>query len=134
MVNEGIVLKLDGEFATVGVKQLSACDTCRAQCSGHCDKATTIETVVKNTLGAKVGDRVELYSRTSTVITFAIEVFVMPLVLAILGYLIPYLLNASSTVSAICAISGFILSFVILKILHGKRKSFDTIIMKRIIE
>lgn len=134
MVNEGIVLKLNGEFATVGVKQLSACDTCRAQCSGHCDKATTIETVVKNTIGAKVGDRVELYSKTSTIMTFAIEVFVMPLVLAILGYLIPYFLNASATSSTIYAIAGFLLSFVLLKVLHGKKKSFDTIIMKRIIE
>ncbi len=133
MLSEGIVLKTDGEFATVGVKRQTACDTCRAQCGGHCDKASTVETVVKNTLGAKVGDRVRLYSGTSRVLLYAALVFILPLITAALGYLIPYLLGGTTGVNSAAAVIAFILTFVIIWLVFGKKKSYEAITMYDII-
>ncbi len=134
MLSEGFVLKVDGEFATVGVKRHTACDTCRANCGGHCDKASTVETVVRNTLGAKQGDRVRLYSRTSTVMGFAVIVFILPLIAAIAGYIIPQLLGATVTVNAIVSAAFFLLTYVVIWRIYGKKNSYETIEMYEILE
>ena len=122
MINEGIVLKIEGDFAVVGVKRQSACDTCRAKCGGHCDKATTVETVVKNTLHAKVGDRVTLYSKTATVMGFAMTVFVLPIITAFLGFLLPYLLNFSNGVCAAFSALSFILTYFFIWLIYRNKK------------
>ena len=128
MLSEGIVTRTDGEFITVSVKRKTACDTCRAGCKGgHCDKVQDVETVVKNTLQAEVGDKVRLYTNTSTVMVFAMTVFMLPLVIAAVSYAIPYFLGADITISAIIATLGFILSYVLIWLLHRNRKSYNTI-------
>ncbi len=134
MKSKGTVLKIEGDFAIVGVKQHSACDTCRAKCGGHCDKATTVETKVRNTLKVKVGDEVVLFTKTSTVLTYSFAVFVMPLILAFLGYVVPYFLNFSKAVSAVCAVILFLLSFVIIRLIWGKREGYEKIEMLEITE
>ena len=134
MFSEGYVLKTEGEFATVGVKRHTACDTCRAKCGGHCDKAATVETVVKNTLGAEVGDRVMLYSVTSTVLKFAFETFVMPIILAIAGFVLPWLLNCSATLCGTLSAVAFLLSFVMIWLKYRNKKSWENIEMYEILE
>lgn len=134
MLSEGTVLRVDGKFVTVGVKRHTACDTCRAQCGGHCDKADTLETTVENTMGAEVGDRVRLYTKTSTVLGYAMLVFILPLVFGILGYLIPYLLGAPTPVSAIVAAVTFLLTFVLIWVLYKDKKSYETIELYEITE
>lgn len=128
MLSEGIVIKKDGEFITVSVKRKTACDTCRAGCKGgHCDKVQDVETVVKNTLQAEIGDKVRLYTDTSTVMVFAMTVFMLPIVIAAIAYVIPYLLGAGITISAITATLGFVLSYVLIWLMHRNRKSYNTI-------
>lgn len=134
MLSEGFVLKVDKEFATVGVKRQTACDTCRAQCGGHCDKASTVETVVKNTLGARVGDRVRLYSRTSTVLGYAALIFIVPIVMAALGYLLGYLIRLSTPLCAVLALTAFFLTYAVITLVYKNRKSYETIEMYDIIE
>lgn len=134
MYSEGFVLKTEGEYATVGVKRQTACDTCRAQCGGHCDKASTVETVVKNTLCAEVGDKVMLYTVTSTVMKFAFETFVMPIIMAIAGFVIPRLLNADVTLCGILSAVTFLMSFVIIWLKYRNRKSWENIEMYKILE
>lgn len=133
MLSEGFVLKIEGEYATVGVKRQTACDTCRANCGGHCDKASTIETVVKNTLDAKVGDRVILYSKTSTVMGFAITVFLLPLLSAIVGYALSYMLGGTVAINAVVTVLAFVLTYFIIWLVHRNRKSYDTIKMHEIV-
>ncbi len=134
MYSEGIVLKLEGDLATVGVKRHTACDTCRAQCGGHCDKASTVETLVKNTLNARVGDRVRLYSRTTTVLGFASLVFVLPIIITALGYAVAYLSGASATASGIIAILSFVITYLAIWLKYKNKKSYDTIKMYEILE
>lgn len=134
MLSEGYVLRIEGEFATVGVKRHTACDTCRAQCGGHCDKASTVETVVKNTLGAKVGDRVRLYSGTATVMGFAATVFLLPIVMAGAGFAVPYLLGGSTAVNSVAAVAAFFLSYLGIWLKYRNKKSWETIKMQEILE
>lgn len=134
MLSEGFVLKTDGEFATVGVKRHTACDSCRAQCGGHCDKAATVETVVRNTLGAEVGDRVILYSETQTVMRFAATVFILPLIAAALGYAVPYLLGGKTVLNAVISVVAFLLSYGGIWLKYRNKKSYETIKMKEISE
>lgn len=134
MKSNGTVLKLDGEFAIVGVKQHSACDTCRAKCGGHCGKATTVETKVKNKLKANIGDKVTLYTKTSTVLTYSFAVFVMPIIFAFLGFGFARLLNLSNTLSIICAVFMLFLSFAIVRLIWGKKEPYEKIQMVEITE
>ena len=134
MLSEGFVLKVEGEFAVVGVKRHTACDSCRAQCGGHCDKASTVETVVKNTLGAKVGDRVRLYSGTATAMGFAATVFLLPLIMAGIGFAIPHLLGGTTAVNASLSVAAFLLSYLGIWLKYRNKKSWETIKMQEILE
>ncbi len=132
MKSKGTVLRLDGDYAIVGVKRHTACDTCRAECGGHCDKAATVETKVKNILNAKVGDRVVLYTETSAVLGFASVVFLLPLILALIGYLVPLFLNLNSKISIILSVLFFFLSFLIVYLVWGKKEVNEKIVMSEI--
>ena len=71
MTKEGIVTRIDGDTAVVLVKTMNACDVCRAECGGHCDKARLEKVCAKNDIGASVGNRVMLYSDTKSVMLFS---------------------------------------------------------------
>ncbi|MBQ7896998.1 MAG: SoxR reducing system RseC family protein [Clostridia bacterium] len=133
MKTKGTVLKIEGKYAIVGVKRHSACDTCRAQCGGHCDKASTVETKVLNSKGANVGDEVELYSKTSAVMGGALLVFILPLVMALIGYAIAYFLGARSIISALFSLIFFLSTFFIIWKIWGKKDKFTEIEMIRIV-
>lgn len=133
MKTQGTVLKIDGDYAIVGVKRHSACDTCRAQCGGHCDKASTVETKVLNSLNAKKGDEVELFSKTSAVMGGAILVFILPIVMAFIGYAIPSLLNLKMVISALSSLVFFLMTFFVIWKIWGKKEKFTEIEMIRII-
>lgn len=129
MKSEGTVLRLDGDYAIVGVKRMSACDTCRAKCGGHCDKASTVETKVKNELSAKVGDSVVLFTDTNKVLYYALIVFIMPLVAALIGYLTARITLKSAALSGISAIIFFILAFFVIWLVWGRKDRNENITM-----
>jgi positive regulator of sigma E activity len=115
MLKEGIVSKADKNLATVLIKTQNACDTCRAECGGHCDKAKLYEITLPNTINAKVGDRVEVYSKTQTIMLYSILVFLLPLLLCFL-VLIPLSIKISSPL--ILTLVGALTFFVVFTILH----------------
>lgn len=129
MKSEGVVIRLDGDFAIVGVKRLSACDTCRAKCGGHCDKASTVETKVKNELKAKVGDPVVLFTDTKKVLLYAFLVFLLPIITALTGYFILNAVSQSTTLSAICGVVLFALTFFIIWLIWGRKDTNKNIKM-----
>lgn len=129
MKSEGVVIRLEGDFAIVGVKRLSACDTCRAKCGGHCDKVSTVETKVKNELGAKVGDLVILFTNTRKVLLYAFAVFLLPIILSLTAYFIANEVSQSSTLSAICGVFLFALSFFVIWLIWGRKDTNKNITM-----
>ena len=65
---------------------------------------------VKNTLGAKPGDTVELETKDKTVLMSAFTVFILPLALAFVFYFASRAIFDSAGISALCALAGIAVS------------------------
>ena len=83
------------EIAIVRVERQSACEGChRATEEGGCSVCTLLggknaaHAQARNTVGAVVGDRVEIESRTGRILLYAALVFLVPVVALIAGYLV----------------------------------------------
>lgn len=120
MNQSGIVIKTEGEFATVEVMQTSACVGCSKQegCIS-CKKKT--KAIAYNPIKAEKGDKVILESKSSTVLLYALLVFVLPLVLCGAGFYISSILGAAQIISFIISACIFIATYVIIYLIVDKR-------------
>ncbi|KGG81500.1 positive regulator of sigma(E),RseC/MucC [Caloranaerobacter azorensis H53214] len=80
----GFVSRIEGDRAEVIVRRVSSCGDKCTSCKGGCS-VPGIKTTIKNTLGAKPGDYVEIRMNTSIVLKSAFLVYVLPLILMIFG-------------------------------------------------
>ena len=124
MTERGMVAKVKGNKATVRFDRRSACDKCH-MCATTKD-GMKVEVVVENTLGANVGDYVEVEMGEKYVLTAAAIVYVIPLVLIGAGIGIGTLINELA--QALFALGGLIIGFVIAVLLDRlvirKKKGF----------
>ncbi len=134
MTKDGIVSKVENGMATVLIKTQNACDVCRAECGGHCDKAKLEAIEIKNTLGAKPGERVVVYSDTKTVMLYAVLVFVLPLVLAILSAAALSSFTKSPLFLCLGGLLAFFIVFIILHYAFKNKKETDIFKLERIIK
>ncbi len=134
MTKEGIVSKVENEIATVLIKTQNACDVCRAECGGHCDKARLEAISVENTLGAKVGDRVLIYSETKLVMGYALLVFVLPIILAFASAAALSLVTKSPLILALAGLLSFIFVFLLLHFAFRKKREEDIFKMSEILQ
>lgn len=81
----GTVIGIDGDKAKVVFKRSKACGDCHACVSFGSDSA---ETEIKNTLGAKVGDRVEIRLHSGSVFKASFILYGIPLAALLAGVLI----------------------------------------------
>ena len=81
----------DGTAQVVHVRQ-SACSGDCHKCSGCGAQQETVEFTARNPIGASVGDLVTVETQTGPVLTAAAVLYVLPLVLFFLGYLLGQLL------------------------------------------
>lgn len=128
MKTHATVVSVDGEVAIVQVARTSACEGChKATEEGGCSVCTmmggerTLATKAENSLGACVGNRVVIESRTGRILWYAVLVFVLPLLLGAACYgLAAWLLGDSlwcmlsffvgflGTFGAVCAYSEIV--------------------------
>lgn len=134
MIKEGIVTSVENGFATVIVKTHNACDACRAECGGHCDKAKLEKITVENTLSASKGDKVQLFSETRTVMLYAVLVFVLPIVCALLVPLVLSFYYSSALLLSLSSLFAFAAVFVILHFSFRNKKESDIFKLHRIIK
>lgn len=124
MTERGMVAKVKGNKATVRFDRRSACDKCH-MCATTKD-GMKVEVIVENTLGANVGDYVEVEMGEKYVLTAAAIVYVIPLVLIGAGIGIGTLINELA--QALFALGGLIIGFVIAVLLDRlvirKKKGF----------
>ena len=124
MTERGMVARVKGNKATVRFDRRSACDKCH-MCATTKD-GMKVEVVVENTLGANVGDYVEVEMGEKYVLTAAAIVYVIPLVLIGAGIGIGTLINELA--QALFALGGLIIGFVIAILLDRlvirKKKGF----------
>lgn len=107
-------------IAVVKVERQSACEGChKATEEGGCSVCTLLggknaaHARARNTVGAVVGDRVAIESRTSRILSYAALVFLLPVALLLAGYFIGGALGGESA-ALIAAGGAFLLSLVLL--------------------
>jgi len=121
METKAIVISTDGAYATVETDRKSACDGCHKQqdgtgcamCAMMGDK-TKLQSRARNPLGAEPGDTVLLETATARVLGYGALVFLAPLVLALLGYLLGGLLPYGAVGQGAAALCGFLAAFAFL--------------------
>ena len=90
MIKEGTVLENKNGNLTVSIPRNEACGACAAK--GSCgQKAETIIEIFSAD-DIKKGDRILLESKSSDITKYSIYVYILPVVLMILGALLPNLL------------------------------------------
>lgn len=134
MTKEGTVTRVENGIATVLVKTHNACDACRAECGGHCDKARLEKVTVNNDAGAVVGDRVMLYSDTKSVMLWAVLVFILPIVLCFVTVIPTYIKTSSPLWSTLVGVAVFFGTFLALKFIFRNKKDSDVFFIKEIIK
>ena len=115
-----VIETLENGIAVVRVDRQSACEGChRASEEGGCSVCTLLggknaaHARALNTVGAVIGDRVELESRTGRILSYAALVFLLPVVTLLFGYFLGRMLGGD-TAALIAASGGFLLSLVFL--------------------
>ena len=122
----GMVVETKGRFATVEVRRKSACEGCHQHAEGCSACSIFISDAkhrvsVENEINAKIGDRVVLEATTERVLSYAVLVFIVPLVVACIFYLfsIPFFSSSELPRIGIAAI-GMLLSYAIIGIISHK--------------
>ncbi len=94
--------------AQVSVKRASACGHDCTSCGacGIMDKPLVID--VENTIGAAVGDTVEIESESKKILYLASIVYLVPILMFFVLYFLSFSLNASDLISFIFGGIGFV--------------------------
>ncbi len=112
-----VVTEACGDFAVVEVSRETACESCHSRegCTACIvlSENRAFKTRARNEAHASVGDRVMIETESTTVIGYAAAVFLLPLVLAGLGWFIGGLFG-EGMLPAVSALIGFAAAFAFL--------------------
>ncbi|NLM06979.1 MAG: SoxR reducing system RseC family protein [Tissierellia bacterium] len=134
----GIVKSINGEYANITVQRLSACGSNCKSCGGGCE-IKPVDISVKNELGAKVGDTVELESEPNSIFKILILLYSIPLVFLLFGIGLGMFIFKGRTDMYEIVSFGIGLAFLGLSLLVIKRIDKDfkdkhkLVVLKRII-
>lgn len=137
MKSEATVIAVKQTHAVVEAQRLSACEGChKAENGQECTVCSLMggqrrfQAKAANPIGAKVGDRVRIESRTDRMLWYAALVFLLPLLVTLLCWGIAAGITQSQTVRAICAAGGFAVSFfgIYLYSKFVQKKRYDVVI------
>ena len=132
MVQQGRVLSVDGEVATVEIIRESACsschnkDSCGAGVIAGCSKRERVEVLARNKALAEVGQTVRLTSDSGKTIGIAFCVFVLPILIAFICYYLGLTFTTNEKTAIIISAVVFFVSFFTLFF------GFDRLLSKKI--
>ena len=122
MTQYAIIKKLTGpDMAEVEVLRGTACGDDCGSCE-VCHYASKIRVEAKNNIGAQVGDRVEIETQTSRVLSAAVLVYIVPFVLFFIGYAIAAALIMSEGYSMLMSFGFFAVGFVVIALVGRSHK------------
>ena len=98
---------IDSKYAVISVPRKSACGHDCEECAGCGVSGAAVEAKAVNTIGAIPGQKVVVESSTQKMLGIVAFVYTIPVVLFLLGYLIPVFLGASVAVQYTVAVLGF---------------------------
>lgn len=132
MKQTGIVFELNDDKAKIIVTRLAACGSSCESCSAHCGENKQEYINVKNDIGLKIGDRVEITTDSKAVLKYISLVYGLPLIFLISGVVIGMLLNLKEMYSLLVGFVFMIVSFIIVKTVDNKNGSNHGIIIKKL--
>lgn len=117
----GIVTKIENGVATVLCQRSSACSSCHeCEAKGAChaelifgNQEQTVTAEAENSLGAKIGDKVEIESSTVNTLLSAFFVFVIPFFVSLLIYFTVKEKLSDNTFFPLILIAVFLLAFYV---------------------
>lgn len=129
MTEIGVVNKIEGEIAVVSVVRTDMCGKCeKKDCFENCEiklfpfESRKIETYAINSVNAKLGDMVRIYTPSSKIYAYAFLVFIFPILAAFLGYYIINLFGMKEIFSSIAFFVFLGTSYIVVCILDRKIK------------
>ncbi|ERT63473.1 SoxR reducing system RseC family protein [Peptoniphilus sp. BV3AC2] len=132
MKQTGIVFELNDDKAKIIVTRLAACGSSCESCSAHCGENKQEYINVKNDIGLKIGDRVEITTDSKAVLRYISLVYGLPLIFLISGVVIGMLLNLKEMYSLLVGFVFMIVSFIFIKTIDNKNGSNHGIIIKKL--
>ena len=111
---------IDSKYAVISVPRKSACGHDCEECAGCGVSGAAVEAKAVNPIGAVPGQKVVVESSTQKMLGIVAFVYAIPVVLFLLGYLVPVFLGAGVAVQYTAAALGFF-SGVALAILYDRR-------------
>ena len=127
MTQDAVVTKVypDG-MAEVAVARSTACGGNCGSCES-CIFQSELRTKAYNAIQAKPGQKVVIETKSSKIFGAAILVYVVPLLLFLLGYLVAHLAGGGEGLCIAASFSGLLLGAVILVLTQKNRKGSDQI-------
>ena len=135
----GTVNNVDSKTAVVEITRSSACSSCHnCESKNNChiellfgNQTETVCVNADNSINAKVGDKVEIESSTKTTLFMSFFVYVIPVIVTAVAYLLFDGILADS-VASVLALVVLIVSFVITALLANRaaKKRIKPVIMK----
>ncbi len=118
MQTRATVIRTDGDRAVVEVERQAACDGCHKNKDGSgcsiCSltgASKKFEATALNKIGAKVGDKVTVATKTERVLGYAALVFLLPLVVGGLLYFLAGIVTNKEAWRYVALLFGFLLTF-----------------------
>lgn len=127
MTQDAIVTKaFPNGLAEVLVERATACgDTC-GSCE-VCKYASEIRTVARNTLGAEVGERVVIKTKSSDIIGAAFLLYIIPLAVMLITYLLVAMTGAEEIPCIAASFVTFAVAVLIVTVYQRHRAKKKTI-------
>ena len=127
MTQDAIVFRrLANNMAEVVVTRTTACGSNCGNCES-CIFQSEIKTVARNLIDAGPGQRVVIESKSSRIYGAALMVYIVPMILALAGYIIAYALGAAEGLCILFTFIGLGLGAVLLVVTQRKKMSTDPI-------
>lgn len=104
---------IDSKYAEISVPRKSACGHDCEECAGCGVSGASVHARALNLPGAQPGQKVVVQSSTKKMLGIVAFVYLIPVVLFFLGYLITAVLTASVSAQYSVAVAGFIIGIVI---------------------
>ena len=134
MTQDAVVYRcLPGGMAEVVVSRGTACGSNCASCEA-CVFQSELKTTARNLIGARPGQRVVIESRSSKVYGAIFLVYILPIILAVLGYVLAWKLGAGEGLCILATFAGIGLGGVIVVLSQRRNKNpitFDIISLQQ---
>ena len=103
---------IDSNHALISVPRKSACGHDCEECAGCGVTGAAVKAKAKNPIDARPGQKVVVESSSQKMLGIVVFVYMIPVVLFILGYLITAFLTTSVALQYSVAIAGFVMGII----------------------